>query len=64
MCSFKVGETLHALEEVQTFLDDADDADGELPPVRVLLRWLMVHVLVFLPACKHGVPWLQMAIQQ
>ena len=34
-----VGATMRSDEDIDDFLNDADDADGELPPVRVLLKW-------------------------
>ena len=34
-----VGASIRNEEDQKNFIADADDADGELPPVRVLLRW-------------------------
>jgi len=34
-----VGATMRSDEDLQEFLNDADDADGEIPAVRVLLKW-------------------------
>jgi len=50
-----VGRTIQTMEEAQEFLHDADDADGELPPLRVLLRWPSHDD----PAAKHSSDFFQ-----